>query len=299
MALAQVIVLRIALWRNLSSERKGIFRVDVLKEIWRFAAGMTGISLVSTILMQTDKILLSKLLSLSDFGYYTFAATVAAVLYRLITPVFTAYYPRLTELVSKNDQKGLVQTYHQGCQFMAVVILPSALTLAFFSKEVLSLWVRDPEVIAHASLLVSLLVIGNTLHGLMHLPYALQLAHGWTNLVAVIFLAPAIYFATTAWGAAGAASMWIVLNVGYLLIVIQLMHFRLLKHEKWTWYRNDVGKLLAITLMVTGIGRLIMRDGLEDILKFVILIIVFGTATLSAVMGAASLRNMFKIRQVF
>ncbi len=305
MALAQVIVLRIALWRNLSSERKGMFHGDVLKEIWRFAAGMTGISLVSTILMQTDKILLSKLLPLSDFGYYTFAATVAAVLYRLITPVFTAYYPRLTELVSKNDQNGLVQTYHQGCQFMAAVILPSALTLAFFSKEVLSLWVRDPEVIAHASLLVSLLVIGNTLHGLMHLPYALQLAHGWTrlsfstNLFAVLFLAPAIYFATTAWGAVGAASMWIVLNVGYLLIVIQLMHLRLLKHEKWTWYRNDVGKLMAITLVVTGIGRLIMRDGLEDILKFVILIIVFGTATLSAIIGTASLRNMFKIPKVF
>jgi len=181
-ALTQVIVLRIALWRNLSSEQNGKFRGDVLKEIWRFAAGMTGISLVSTILMQTDKILLSKLLSLSDFGYYTFAAMVAAVLYRLITPVFTAYYPHLTELISKDDQKGLVRTYHQGCQFMAAAIFPSTLTLAFFSKEVLSLWVRDPGVIAHASLLVSLLVIGNTLHGLMHLPYALQLAHGWTKL---------------------------------------------------------------------------------------------------------------------
>ncbi|MGA3287078.1 MAG: oligosaccharide flippase family protein [Bacteroidota bacterium] len=304
MALAQVIVLRIALWRNLSSERKGMFRGDVLKEIWRFAAGMTGISLVSTILMQTDKILLSKLLSLSDFGYYTFAATVAAVLYRLIAPVFTAYYPRLTELVSKDDQPGLVRTYHQGCQFMAVVILPSALTLAFFSKEVLSLWVRDPGVIAHASLLVSLLVIGNTLHGFMHLPYALQLAHGWTklsfstNLVAVIFFAPAIYFSTMAWGTVGAASMWIVLNIGYLLIVIQLMHLRLLKHEKWSWYRNDVGKLLAITLAVTGVGRLIMRDGLEDILKFVILMIVFGVATLSTVMGTAWLRDAFKIRRI-
>ena len=304
MALAQVIVLRIALWRNLSSERKGKFSGDVLKEIWRFAAGMTGISLVSTILMQTDKILLSRLLSLSDFGYYTFAATVAAVMYRLISPVFTAYYPRLTELVSKDDQSGLVRTYHQGCQFMAVVILPSALTLAFFSKEVLSLWVRDPGVIAHASLLVSLLVIGNTLHGLMHLPYALQLAHGWTklsfstNLVAVIFLAPAIYFSTMAWGVVGAASMWIVLNVGYLLIVIQLMHLRLLKHEKWSWYRNDVGKLLAITLVVTGAGRLIMRDGLEDILKFAILMIVFGAATLSTIMGTAWLRDTFKIRRI-
>jgi O-antigen/teichoic acid export membrane protein len=302
MALSQVIVLRIALWKKLSSEHKGIFRRDVLKEIWRFAAGMTGISLVSTLLMQTDKILLSRLLSLSDFGYYTFAAMVAAVLYRLIAPVFTAYYPRLTELVSKNDQNGLVQTYHQGCQFMAVAILPSALTLAFFSKEVLSLWARDPGVIAHASLLVSLLVIGNTLHGFIHLPYALQLAHGWTklsfstNLVAVFFLTPAIYFSTIAWGAVGAASMWIVLNVGYLLIVIQLMHRRILKHEKWSWYRNDVIKPLAIALAIAGVGRLIMRDGLEDILKFVILLIVFGMATLSIVMGTASLRDTFKIR---
>jgi hypothetical protein len=169
---------------------------------------------------------------------------------------------------------------------------------------VLSLWVRDPGVIAHASLLVSLLVIGNTLHGFMHLPYALQLAHGWTklsfstNLVAVIFFAPAIYFSTMAWGAVGAASMWIVLNIGYLLIVIQLMHLRLLKHEKWSWYRNDVGKLLAITLAVTGVGRLIMRDGLEDILKFVILMIVFGVATLSTVMGTAWLRDTFKIRRI-
>ncbi len=148
-------------------------------------------------------------------------------------------------------------------------------------------------------------MIGNALHGFMHLPYALQLAHGWTklsfssNLVAVIFLAPAIYFSTMAWGTVGAASMWIVLNVGYLLIVIQLMHIRLLKHEKWSWYRNDVGKLLVVTLVITGVGRLIMRDGLEDILKFVILIIVFGTATLGAVMGTTSLRDTLKIRRIF
>jgi hypothetical protein len=97
----------------------------------------------------------------------------------------------------------------------------------------------------------------------------------------------------------GAASMWIFLNVGYLLIVIQLMHLKLLKHEKWSWYRNDVGKLLVVTLAVTGAGRFIMRDGLDDILKLVILVAVFGTATLTTVMITRSLRDMFHIRWIF
>ena len=153
-ALVQVVVLRIALWSSFPTEHNGKFSKDVLHNIWRFAAGMTGISLVATILTQLDKVLLSKMLTLTEFGYYTFAATVAAVVYRIIGPVFTAYYPRLTELVSKGDQSGLVSAYHQGCQLMAVAILPATLVLAFFSKEILELWARNPDVVAHSSLLI-------------------------------------------------------------------------------------------------------------------------------------------------
>ena len=298
-ALLQVVGLRIALWRSLSSEGVGVFRLEILKGLWRFAAGMTGISLLATILTQMDKVLLSKLLPLAEFGYYTFAATVAAVIYKLISPVFTAYYPRLTELASKDDQPTLGRVYHQGCQLMAVAILPVTLILAFFSKEILELWTRNPDVVAKSSLLISLLVIGNALNGLMNLPYALQLAHGWTklafyqNVIAVIVLAPAIYFSTLRWGAVGAAGVWIVLNSAYLLIGVQVMHRRLLVTEKSGWYANDVGKILLAVLVVAGIARVLMADHLGGIAKIMILVVTLGMATVAAVFSADTLRKRF------
>ena len=298
-ALLQVVGLRIALWRSLPSEGVGVFRLEILKGLWRFAAGMTGISLLATILTQMDKVLLSKLLPLAEFGYYTFAATVAAVIYKLISPVFTAYYPRLTELATKDDQPALGRVYHQGCQLMAVAILPVTLILAFFSKEILELWTRNPDVVAKSSLLISLLVIGNALNGLMNLPYALQLAHGWTklafyqNVIAVIVLAPAIYFSTLRWGAVGAAGVWIVLNSAYLLIGVQVMHRRLLVTEKSGWYANDVGKILLAVLVVAGIARVLMADDLGGIAKIMILVVTLGMATVAAVFSADTLRKRF------
>lgn len=296
-ALVQVVVLRIALWRSFSTGYKGKFRKEVLHNIWRFAAGMTGISLVATVLTQLDKVLLSKMLTLTEFGYYTFAATIAAVVYRIIGPVFTAYYPRLTELVSKGDQLGLVKTYHQGCQLMAVSILPATFVLAFFSKEILELWTHNPDVVAHSFLLISLLVVGNALNGLMHIPYALQLAHGWTklafytNVIAVIVLAPAIYFSTLRWGAVGAAGAWIVLNSGYVLFNVQVMHRHLLVAEKSRWYVNDVAKPLLATLIVVWMGRMMMASGTGDFQKIVTLLVVFGLTTIGAAISASFLRN--------
>ncbi len=303
-ALAHVVALRIALWRNLSCESKARFDKGILTNIWRFAAGMTGISLVVTVLTQLDKILLSKMLTLTEFGYYTFAATVAMVVYKIIGPIFTAYYPRLTELVSKNDQLMLVNTYHQGCQLMSVAILPITLVLALFSGEILELWTHNPDVVTHSALLVSLLVIGNALNGLMNLPYALQLAHGWTklafyqNVAAVIVLAPAIYFATLRWGAAGAAGVWIVLNSGYLLISIQVMHRRLLPTEKRRWYLQDLGKILVPVLIAAALSRSLIPSDMAATEMILSLLFAVAVAYIVAVASSDAMRARFSPQQL-
>jgi O-antigen/teichoic acid export membrane protein len=296
-AIVQVTVFRIALWRSLDSTQNATFRKEVLKGLWRFAAGISVISILSTILTQLDKVILSKMLPLAEFGYYTFAATVAAVIYRFIGPVFMAYYPRLTELVSRGDIAEVTRTYHHGSQLMSVIVLPLTLTLAFFSREILELWSNNPELVAHTYLIISLLVAGNALNGLMHLPYALQLANGWTrlalysNLIAVIVLVPVIILAATYWGPVGAAAAWIILNSGYLLVSVQVMHRRLLTTEKWNWYSHDVGIPLLLALLVAGTGRVMMDGKLSGTLEFTGLIVILCLATAAAASSSVFVRQ--------
>ena len=60
------------------------------------------------------------------------------------------------------------------------------------------------------------------------------------NLVAVALLVPAVFWAAPRYGAIGAAWVWVMLNVGYLIFMIYFMQRRILKTETWGWYRNGL-----------------------------------------------------------
>jgi O-antigen/teichoic acid export membrane protein len=243
------------LWHSLPHTQTGAsFQSKLLRATWRFAAGISAITVMSVILTQMDKVILSKLLSLEMFGYYILAGSVATSIYLLVLPVFSAIYPRFTQLVSLGDEEGLKQLYHHSCQLMSVLILPVSIVLAFFSKEILFLWTGNQKIVEHTRLVLSILAAGTALHGLMYLPYALQLAHGWTKLalytttVAVLLLAPLIIYMTSWYGAVGAASVWVIMNGSLVPVVIQLMHCHLQKGEQWKWYFEDVGLPLVVSI---------------------------------------------------
>jgi len=268
------------LWRKLPlGEKRSVFQKQLLKGVWRFAAGMSGISILAVILTQLDKIILSKMLSLEMFGYYTLASVVAMSLGRLFTPVFYGFYPRFTQLVSMGDQEGLKQLYHKSCQLMSVLILPVAIVIALFSHEVLLIWTQNQATADKTYLLLSILICGTALHGLMHLPFALQLASGWTrlsllkNLVAVILLVPLIIFMTANFGATGAASVWFTLNIGYLFFEIPIMHRKLLRKEKWRWYGQDVCLPLMVGIFFAAIGRIFINGPMSQFMMLLCLVI--------------------------
>jgi O-antigen/teichoic acid export membrane protein len=255
-------LIALTLWHSLpKGKRMARFDKQLLYSIWHFAAGMTAISAITLFLTQLDKILLSTLLPLKMFGYYTLASVVAAALYHLIGPIFSALFPKFSQLVALNDTEGLTALYHRACQLMSVVILPVVLVLAMFSYQVMLLWIGDPITAENTYWLVSLLIIGNALNGLMTLPYGLQLAYGWTklafytNVVAVLLLVPMLIVMVHYYGGLGAAIVWVTLNTGYVLISFQIMHSRLLKGEQWRWYREDVGLPLTAALATAGLGR--------------------------------------------
>lgn len=233
----------------------GRFSLAALRGIWRFAGGILGITALSLLLTQVDKILLLKLMPLESFGYYTFAATVAAVLYKIIDPITTAIYPRMVELLTRNDQATLVSAYHQGAQVVSILIAPATAVLSFFPQGFVFMWSGDASLAENSAGILAPLALGGLLSCLMRIPYLCQVAHGWTsltlrvNIVAVVVLIPALLWVVPRYGAIGAAWIWVALNAGYVLFDIQLMHHRLLREEKWHWYIADV--LMPVTGAIT------------------------------------------------
>lgn len=90
---------------------------------------------------------------------------------------------------------------------MAMNPCPAAVTLVFFSREVMLAWTHNPLVADNTHLVVSLLVIGTALNGLSSVSGYLQFAAGWpqlmmyTNLAATSLLAPLIYVLAKFYGA--------------------------------------------------------------------------------------------------
>lgn len=276
------------LWHSLPhAAQVSRFRNELLISIWRFAAGIMGITTLATILTQIDKVIVSRMLSLEIFGYYTLASAVATNLYIFIRPISQAVYPQLTNLVALGDTKEIKRLYHKSAQFIAVLLLPAALVIALFSKEILLLWTRSPVTSEGTHLLVSIIIMGTAFNGLMSIPYALQLATGWTrltffiNLVAVILLVPLIIVLTILYGVVGAASMWVILNGGYLVIGIHLMHRRLLPAEKWRWYFKDTGLPFGVALLVTVFFRLMFPTPVTNV-ALIIYIAMISAVTLGA-----------------
>jgi len=254
----------IVLWRSLPPGGNPRFSLSALSGVWRFAAGLTLLSAVTLALTQADKIVLSRKLTLSGFGYYNLAFLVGSALYYLIHPVYGAIFPRLSQHVAAGDEVALARTYHAGCQLMTVVTAPAALMLIAFAPEIMLLWTRNAVTAQNTAVLVRIVTLGTLLNGFLNVPYALQLAHGWTSLalyvncIALVAEIPILLFAAQRFGAIGAASVWLGLNCVYFLVAVNFMYRRLLRTERWRWYLSDVAVPLAAAGLVVAAARLFL-----------------------------------------
>jgi O-antigen/teichoic acid export membrane protein len=214
----------------------------------RFVAGMGSVTLTGALLLQADKLVLSAVLPLEVFGGYALASAAALTLFHFVSPVSGAVFPRFAALCNASDaasSRALGETYHACSQVAAFLVAPAALVAAFHASDLLWLWVRDRELAAGNATVLAILVIGNALNGLMLVPYALQVAHGWTrlalgaNLAALLLMPAGVLAGVHLAGPAGAASAWLALNAAYVLLVVPLTHRRLLRGEALGWYLKD------------------------------------------------------------
>jgi len=275
----------------------GQFSFARLAGVWRFAAGMSGITVTAILLTQSDRALLSRLLTLSEFGYYSLAALLASVLSIVILPVHNACFPRFSSLLAAGDTPRLRDAYHAGTQVMAVLIIPGAAIISAFALPLVRLWTQNPETALRVAPVLSLLVLGSAVNGLMHLPYGLQLAHGRTqlglgiNLFLLGIFLPAIPVLIARYGAVGAGWAWLGLNVIYLAVGAPLTHRKLFRGEGVRWLLLDIALPSASVSAVTVGARTIAPSLTSNLAIVVVILSVWLASTAVAVFSASRVRS--------
>jgi O-antigen/teichoic acid export membrane protein len=260
--IAQTAAFWMCVWSALPhAARPPRFSLNLWLKHWRFAGGMAGISITSVILMQSDKLMVSKMLPLAVFGSYTLAFTLGGILAYIAAPIFVAVSPRLASLVASDSPGEVSRSYHKGSQLVAIAVFPTAITFAFFAKELLPYWINDATVVRNVCHFLLPVLVGSAFNSIMLLPFALQIAYGWTklslykNIIAVTLFTPITFVAIVRYGAVGGAVVWAAINISYFVLEVPIMHSRLLRHSLAIWYLRDIGIPILVSGVVAALGH--------------------------------------------
>lgn len=258
----EVVFMSMMAWRMLGEAgvaRDRHFDSKEIRRIGRFMAGVSGITILGAVLAQSDKLLISKLLPLEQLGYYTVAVMLASAMGRLVGPIVTAVFPRLTATYSAQDVRALVRTYTRSFGIVAFLVAPIGMALLFFSWDVLLVWTRSSTVAEHGYVALSLLGLSTMLSSMAQVPATMQFAAGMTrfllgfNIMSFMVLLPIQYFVITHWGIVGAAASLLLFNLGLFTIVPIVTCRRYLDGRNCSEaIINTVGFMLAGALAMGG-----------------------------------------------
>jgi O-antigen/teichoic acid export membrane protein len=227
-----------------------------LKPVLKFSMSIAFTSSVWVLVTQTDKLVLSKLMPLAEYGYFTLAVLVASGVNAISSPIGGAIMPRMAKLEAEGDHAGLILVYRQSTQMAAVLAGAASITLAFWAKPLLSAWIGDEALARQVAPVLILYALGNGVLAIAGFPYYLQYAKGDLrlhligNAVFVVLLIPAIIWAANYYGGVGAGCVWLGMNLLSFVAWLPLVHKKFEPGLNLKWYGEDILPIFVAGLVV-------------------------------------------------
>jgi O-antigen/teichoic acid export membrane protein len=222
----------------------------------KFALSITFASSVWVIVTQADKLILSGMLPLTEFGHFSLATLIAGGITMLALPITGALMPRLAVLEAQGRGDEIISLYREATRLASVIAGAAALTLVFLVEPVLYAWTGMSE---HPDGLVSTVIlysIGNACLNFSSFAYCLQYAKGHVryhvlgNLWLLLLLVPLLVTLTRKFGIVGAGLAWASVNVLYLVAWVGYTHARLAPGLNARWLLFDIVVVLVPAAIV-------------------------------------------------
>jgi len=245
-----------------------LWDLSPLRGVLGFSLAMSAAALVWVLASQFDKLVLSGLLTLADYGAYGLATAAAMAVLMATGALADVAIPRLTALQAAGQAGPLRDLYRHLTQWTAVVGGAAAAWMAFHAQPLLAVWTGDTALAQRMAPVLVLYALGNAALALAALPYYLQLAQGRLGLhlagtgCMAVLLVPGVVWAATAHGAVGAAAVWFGINTLYLLLWTAVAHARFAPGLHGRWVGRDLLPPLAAAAVAGALGsRLPVPDG--------------------------------------
>lgn len=303
-SLSSLFVIRRLAWKSMPKFwARPVFQKSVITSLRRLAAGLSITQVMAALSMNMDRIFLSRLLPAEIFGFYALAAALSSSLLGLVYPIVAVASPRLTLAFNSTDCKLAMPQYHFYAQMICVVVTPATLTVAIFAEPLLLAWTQNIDAVNYAALPLRILALGWLFNALMCLPYAAQLAHGWVRLgayglfIGLALQIPALLYFVPRYGLDAAAWSWLVMEFGFFIVAVPVMHKKIMQGHAKEWYWNDNIIPAIAAFLVLGICHIVFHQ-LDQHIEFSRpwIFVYLGTSTclgsLAAVLAAARVRSV-------
>lgn len=255
-----------------------------IRPVLKFSLTIAFTASVWVMVTQTDKLVLSSLLPLAEYGYFTLAVLVASGIIVVGGPVSGAILPRMTKLEAENNREKVITLYRQSTRLVTIISGSAAVTLAYCAEPLLLAWTGDILLARKAAPILTLYAIGNGILAIAAFPYYLQYARGELklhiigHLLLLFILIPSIVLAAKYYGAIGAGYAWIAVNALYLLVWVAVVHRKLEPGLHLRWLFGDVfmigtpGVLLGAALLLVEVNLSSRIDSLVYVMAFGVMI---------------------------
>ena len=230
-----------------------------IKPVLKFSLTIAFTSSVWVLVTQTDKLVLSKILPLAEYGYFTVAVLVASGIMIVSGPISSALMPRMTRLHAEGQHDALIALYRQATQLVTVTAIPAALVLIFFAPQVLWAWTGDAALVQHAAPALRLYTIGYAFLAVGAFPYYLQYAKGNLrlhligNALFLLLLIPSVIWAASHHGMTGAGWAWLVSSAVYFLLWTPLVHRKFAPGAHTSWLLGDIARPACLPIAAAAL----------------------------------------------
>lgn len=184
---------------------------NAIRPLLKFGGALGLSAVASVLLVNLEKLVLTRLTSVENLAYYSVAFTLAGMTSLFSTAMIQSLIPAFSQLLNSGEETELL--FERGIVINSIVLLPLLVLLAVIAKPFFTIW-AGAEFGDASTLPFYVLLFGLGLNIPAIVPYSLLLANGKTKVIARLYwgeLVPYLFLTvvlTYYYGTVGAALAW-------------------------------------------------------------------------------------------